>query len=449
MTEEGQIYMVDGPDDLILGAPLGKVVVRAWGVSTAPTGTDGCLLNRIVLRDAAAGDCGALACDTDADCPWTRESHSCKGAGSCEPRARGAPESRGQCSASVCTRLSERTHVFDVATRPWLLPYIADQATGPERDFLRGLIRLAGSGQVEDRPSFAELVDRVDEFIRQPTRVAPSPKGIIYASDVIQRNARRRRGFWDYASVFFMDMDPASGARVRAAIRALCADRGLACWEAQVAGRGQDLPAPMDLSLLRGTAWKARHRRDVRSIQISAQAPQEPAPARPRPVAGGPPGPGRARRGIWQLPVRRGADAPGAAAPDLRFHGRRGRVECGAAVLRREHAARRVPRSHVSPWGVQDKALRLAGVLKGDRAITRSECDRAVDNLDAFELITESVGAVATLLYGFYDLAAPTVAPPPADRAFPTSPAAKARVLDASWCHARIVAAARKLPSFV
>lgn len=121
------------------------------------------------------------------------------------------------------------------------------------------------------------------------------------------------------------------------------------------------------------------------------------------------------------------------------------------SVARRSYDASAPPDAFLEaafPRGVQDQALRLAGVLKGDRAITRSECDRAVDNLDAFELITESVGAVATLLYGLYDLAAPTVAPPPADRAFPTSPAAKARVLDASWCHARIVAAARKLPIF-
>ena len=60
--------------------------------------------------------------------------------------------------------LSERTHVYDVANRPWLLPFIAEKATGDVRDFLRDLLRRASAEIPEDRPSFAELVDRIDEF---------------------------------------------------------------------------------------------------------------------------------------------------------------------------------------------------------------------------------------------------------------------------------------------
>ena len=35
----------------------------------------------------------------------------------------------------TCMRLSEKTHVYDVANRPWLLPFIADKATGGDRLF--------------------------------------------------------------------------------------------------------------------------------------------------------------------------------------------------------------------------------------------------------------------------------------------------------------------------
>jgi len=62
-------------------------------------------------------------------------------------------------------RLSEKTHVFDVANRPWLLPGIAARADDPaSKTFLRGLIRLANQTRPEDRPSFAELLDRLDQF---------------------------------------------------------------------------------------------------------------------------------------------------------------------------------------------------------------------------------------------------------------------------------------------
>ena len=52
------------------------------------------------------------------------------------------------------------------------------------------------------------------------------------------------------------------------------------------------------------------------------------------------------------------------------------------------------------------------------------------------------------MLYGLYDVEAPA-APPPSKTTLRASAAAKARVLDASRCHARVVAAARALPTFV
>ena len=50
-----------------------------------------------------------------------------------------------------------------MANRPWLLPFIAERAKDPEdRDLLRSLIRSASAQAPEDRPSFQELVDRID-----------------------------------------------------------------------------------------------------------------------------------------------------------------------------------------------------------------------------------------------------------------------------------------------
>ena len=61
--------------------------------------------------------------------------------------------------------LSEKTHVYDVANRPWLLPYIADRATGGDRAFLVALIRHASAEDPDDRPSFAELVAAIDRRV--------------------------------------------------------------------------------------------------------------------------------------------------------------------------------------------------------------------------------------------------------------------------------------------
>ena len=74
-------------------------------------------------------------------------------------------EARGKCLEGTCALLSEKTHVYDVANRPWLLPYIADRATGGDRDFLVALIRHASAEDPDDRPSFAELVGAIDRRV--------------------------------------------------------------------------------------------------------------------------------------------------------------------------------------------------------------------------------------------------------------------------------------------
>ena len=104
-------------------------------------------------------------CQTDDDCPPTKNNHSCRRPGSCEAGARGAPEARGKCLNGVCALLSEKTHVWDVANRPWLLPYIAERATGGDRAFLVALIRHASAEDPDDRPSFAELVGAIDRRV--------------------------------------------------------------------------------------------------------------------------------------------------------------------------------------------------------------------------------------------------------------------------------------------
>ena len=70
----------------------------------------------------------------------------------------------------VCERLSEKTHVWDVANRPWLLPFIAEKATGSVQKFLRSLIAFASEQDPDKRPSFEELVKRVDAFAKARSR---------------------------------------------------------------------------------------------------------------------------------------------------------------------------------------------------------------------------------------------------------------------------------------
>ena len=58
--------------------------------------------------------------------------------------------------------------MYDVANRPWLLPYIAERARGAANDLLLAVIRRASAKNPDDRPSFAELVN----FIGNDTATA-------------------------------------------------------------------------------------------------------------------------------------------------------------------------------------------------------------------------------------------------------------------------------------
>ena len=76
----------------------------------------------------------SFACREDAECPSTCTKHSCAKAGACAKGSAGAPESQGSCyrdgpdGAGHCRKLpltSPHTHVFDVAAKQWLLPFVA------------------------------------------------------------------------------------------------------------------------------------------------------------------------------------------------------------------------------------------------------------------------------------------------------------------------------------
>jgi hypothetical protein len=420
----GQIYLVDGPH-LRGDSLLGEAVARTWPHRGAAN-----MLNREVRT-----------CAQDADCPFTKENHSFRGAGTCEPGARGAPEARGKCVNNKCMRLSDKTHIYDVANRPWLLPAIADAAEdAASKAFLRGLIRLAGRGRPEERPSFQELLDRVDRFIAKPLPQTPGPKERLYKSSVIQDSAHRRKSFWDYASVSFTDLGKARGVRVREVIEGLCEDRGLTCWESQVEGHGKEIPKH----------YAPKRFREVR-VRNRGSMPKN----------------FRGKAGALDVLYGQFYDAnptqmwtttlpPEVFAFTV--------VSDAWRVVRSSYYDRHEDLDDLDafvnasfPHGVQRHAQRLAGMHYSRLvAITRSQCDTARRNLDAFDLIVDAASLaggglsdLAALLYGLYDVDAPEVASPKPVGDLAASPAAKARVLEESWCHAEIYAAARKLPVFV
>ena len=162
MDDTGQIFLVDGPKALT-DSVFGVHVVNTYHKTKHQI------------------ENGPHACQKDTDCPATVHQHSCPVASlgvrkldddeaRCEPGSVGAPEARGTCVEKVCERLSEKTHVWDVANRPWLLPFIAEKATGSVQKFLRSLIAFASEQDPDKRPSFEELVKRVDAFAKARSR---------------------------------------------------------------------------------------------------------------------------------------------------------------------------------------------------------------------------------------------------------------------------------------
>jgi hypothetical protein len=146
---QGDMYLVDGPS-LLRAFPVGEVVYRATSHhrqknNLAPPPSD---------------------CRKNADCPSTKAHHACGVAGDCEAGARGAPESAGLCRAGACVAVGPWTHVFDTASRPWLLPgivtYAEDSAPRKVLDRVMSKARLADPAK---RPTFDAMLAEVERHI--------------------------------------------------------------------------------------------------------------------------------------------------------------------------------------------------------------------------------------------------------------------------------------------
>ena len=193
LDEKGDIYLVDGPS-LLRAFPVGEAVYRATSHHLLFQGklakygaklkeAKGASNNEGVTKYAAkvakfqeqlealGEEKNNLApppsdCATNADCPATKAHHACGSAGDCESGARGAPESAGLCRAGACVAVGPWTHVFDTASRPWLLPgvvkYAEDTAAKKVLDRVMSKARLADPSQ---RPTFDAMLAEVERHM--------------------------------------------------------------------------------------------------------------------------------------------------------------------------------------------------------------------------------------------------------------------------------------------
>lgn len=112
------------------------------------------------------------SCRADRDCPATKWSHCCclTGSEACPRGSVGAPEAQGQCNfadatvgtnspnaAGRCAAISERTVLFDVAGKSWLLPRLALVDPVLER-----LIAPMREQRAEARPSFGQVLQALE-----------------------------------------------------------------------------------------------------------------------------------------------------------------------------------------------------------------------------------------------------------------------------------------------
>ena len=61
-----------------------------------------------------------------------------------------------------CAPMLDLTHSFDVASRWWLLPYVASVVNGTAKALLSGLIDRMGSAEAGQRLTFTEAVAWLD-----------------------------------------------------------------------------------------------------------------------------------------------------------------------------------------------------------------------------------------------------------------------------------------------
>jgi hypothetical protein len=190
LDEKGDVYLVDGPS-LLRAFPVGEAVYRATshhllfqgkldkyaGKLKEATGAEerqkyaAKVAKFQAQLDALGEEKNNLApppsdCRKHADCPSTKAHHACGSGGDCEAGARGAPESAGLCRAGACVAVGPWTHVFDTASRPWLLPgvvkYAEDAASRKVLDRVMSKARLADP---EKRPTFDAMLAEVERHI--------------------------------------------------------------------------------------------------------------------------------------------------------------------------------------------------------------------------------------------------------------------------------------------
>ena len=143
------VFLVDGPS-LLEDSAIGAVVAAAFPK----------------CKDLLPPPSVNATCAKDDDCPRTKAHHACARPGDCEAEARGAPEARGACRARACLGLSEKTHVYDLASRPWLLPAVARRARSPASvAVIERLCRKARADDPRDRPSFDSMIADLDRQI--------------------------------------------------------------------------------------------------------------------------------------------------------------------------------------------------------------------------------------------------------------------------------------------
>jgi len=193
LDDRGDVYLVDGPS-LLRAFPVGEAVYRATSHHLLFQGklakygaklkeAKGASNNEGVAKYAAKvakfqAQLEALgeeknnlppppsSCRKNADCPSTKAHHACGSEGDCEAGARGAPESAGLCRAGACVAVGPWTHVFDTASRPWLLPgvvkYAEDTSARKIIDRVMAKARLADPSQ---RPTFDAMLAEVERHM--------------------------------------------------------------------------------------------------------------------------------------------------------------------------------------------------------------------------------------------------------------------------------------------
>jgi hypothetical protein len=108
-------------------------------------------------------------CTSDAHCPTTLPSHCCcsKATRCVAEEGKGAPEARGMCERADprhplatrrCMPLSDLTHAFDVATKPWLLPLAAQGSK-----VVRQLVVRMRHARPDRRLSFSGALEWLDK----------------------------------------------------------------------------------------------------------------------------------------------------------------------------------------------------------------------------------------------------------------------------------------------